>query len=654
MKKAATAIGSVLATTVLCTYTLGAGFAGAAEAGATDTVTADGASPLVGTADAQADGVTKNETVYVFMQADGTLKNVVVSDWLKNVDGASVISDESSLEGIENVEGREAYTTTPDGALLWAAGGKDIYYRGTTTTTPPVSMKVSYKLDGTPIAPADLAGRSGKVTIRFDYSNDSYTMRTVNGTPTKIYTPFVALTGLVLDNAQFSNVAVSGGKVINDGERSIVAGFALPGMQDDLGISKATVDIPDYVEITADTSSFELETSMTLVTTGLFDDVDSSGIDTSSLSGMVSQLQSAMAQLMDGSSSLYSGLVQIEQGGAAVDEGAQELAAGGLELAAGTGQLADQTAGLPESSAMLADGADTLIDGLSKLKGNSTSGLMFAAGTCSAIADALSGAAQTVGALVGYATTANDALDDAGRSLDNATESITSQTDALKVLKDSLTNQDDKDAVQAVIDGLDDAQDSVGDAQTSIGTAETNVDIVTGGLSGLQGNATSGLAYAAGATGQVADGLDKAVASIGDVQTKGTLMNGAAQLSGGLGQLKDKSSLLVQAIGKLDYGANKLSKGASKLSANTPTLAAGTKDAAAGAKALSDGISQFNDEAVNKIVAAYNGNLGELGDRVKAIHDSSMAYNSFSGISANESGSVKFLYETDAIEVKNA
>ena len=41
-----------------------------------------------------------------------------------------------------------------------------------------------------------------------------------------------------------------------DGTRTIVAGFALPGMQDSLDIDKDEMEIPDYVEITADTTDF--------------------------------------------------------------------------------------------------------------------------------------------------------------------------------------------------------------------------------------------------------------------------------------------------------------------------------------------------------------------------------------------------------------
>ena len=46
-----------------------------------------------------------------------------------------------------------------------------------------------------------------------------------NGRTEKIYVPFAVLTGMVMDNDVFSNVEVSSGKVINDGERTVVSCF---------------------------------------------------------------------------------------------------------------------------------------------------------------------------------------------------------------------------------------------------------------------------------------------------------------------------------------------------------------------------------------------------------------------------------------------
>ena len=112
--------------------------------------------------------VDKEETVFVMGDANGANDKVVVTDWLKNKDGASTIDDASNLKDITNLKGDETYKTSGD-KIVWAANGKDIHYQGTATAKPPIDVKVTYYLDDKEIAPKDLAGKSGHVKIRFDY-----------------------------------------------------------------------------------------------------------------------------------------------------------------------------------------------------------------------------------------------------------------------------------------------------------------------------------------------------------------------------------------------------------------------------------------------------------------------------------------------------
>ena len=92
-----------------------------------------------------------------------------MSEHLFNRDGAEVLEDISSLKEIKNVKGDETFTQDGE-KLVWQAGGKDIYYQGTTSAEAPVTQKVTYYLDGKEIQPEELAGKSGKVTIHYDYT----------------------------------------------------------------------------------------------------------------------------------------------------------------------------------------------------------------------------------------------------------------------------------------------------------------------------------------------------------------------------------------------------------------------------------------------------------------------------------------------------
>ena len=95
-----------------------------------------------------AGNVEKEETVYVNQDANGTVDEITVSDWLKNVAGKEDISDVSNLTDIENVKGDEEFQQKEDGTLTWKADNADIYYQGKSNAALPVGVKISYKLDG--------------------------------------------------------------------------------------------------------------------------------------------------------------------------------------------------------------------------------------------------------------------------------------------------------------------------------------------------------------------------------------------------------------------------------------------------------------------------------------------------------------------------
>lgn len=131
----------------------------------------------------------KDETVYVITDGNGTKKQVIVSDWLKNKDGSAQIDDKTDLSDIENVKGYGYYTMNDDGTITWDAESSDIYYQGTTDKSLPVDVKITYWLDGNEIAPDDLAGKSGHVKIRFDYTNNQTETVKIDGKDTEIKVP---------------------------------------------------------------------------------------------------------------------------------------------------------------------------------------------------------------------------------------------------------------------------------------------------------------------------------------------------------------------------------------------------------------------------------------------------------------------------------
>ena len=299
----------------------------------------------------------KDESVYLISDANGNVNKTIVVDHLKNKDKKDTLEDASNLSDIENVKGKEKFTQSGD-KLTWQAGGKDIYYQGTATEEPPVTQKVTYYLDGKEISPEDLAGKSGKVKIRFDYKNTTSYTETVNGEKQTVSVPFAAITGLVLGDG-FENIEVTNGKAEVSNSSSVVLGYALPGLKDSLGIKDKDLDgdvnIPEYMEMTADVENFSMPAAMTFVVNAS-DYVSTDGIDTSDLDDMINDLKDASTQLQDGSKTLA--------------EGTDTLADGLSTLQSKLGTFASGVGTLQSGLKTYTDGVSTLSGGLNTLNSN--------------------------------------------------------------------------------------------------------------------------------------------------------------------------------------------------------------------------------------------------------------------------------------------
>lgn len=336
----------------------------------------------------------KDESVYLISDANGNVNKTIVVDHLKNKDKKDTLEDASNLSDIENVKGKEKFTQSGD-KLTWQAGGKDIYYQGTATEEPPVTQKVTYYLDGKEISPEDLAGKSGKVKIRFDYTNTTSYTETVNGEKQTVSVPFAAITGLVLGDG-FENIEVTNGKAEVSDSSSVVLGYALPGLKNSLGIKDKDLDgdvnIPEYMEMTADVKNFSMPAAMTFVVNAS-DYVSTDGIDTSDLDDMINDLKDASTQLQDGSKTLA--------------EGTDTLADGLSTLQSKLGTFASGVGTLQSGLKTYTDGVSTLSGGLNTL-GNSTGALVSGADKLNSGAGQLaSGSATLKDGLKSYTDGAN-------------------------------------------------------------------------------------------------------------------------------------------------------------------------------------------------------------------------------------------------------
>lgn len=338
---------------------------------------------LLGKVSVSKKDMDKEETVYFITDASGNVNKTIVSDHLYNRDGKDTIEDVSSLSDIENVKGDEEFSQDGD-KLQWKADGNDIYYQGTTNAEAPVSQKVTYYLDGKEISPEDLAGKSGKVTIHFDYTNNTSYTETVNGEKVTVSVPFAAITGLVLDDS-FSNIEVTNGDVKENNGSSIVLGYALPGLSDSLDVEDSDftddVTIPDYFEVTADVEDFSLSTAMTFVVNAAnYVGVEGASLDSvddllDELSDATEQLQDGSAELADGADTLADGAKTLKDGMSTLKTGLASYTDGANQINTGLNTLNASVPSLTSGIATLNSSAKSLSDGVALL--NSTVSAKF-------------------------------------------------------------------------------------------------------------------------------------------------------------------------------------------------------------------------------------------------------------------------------------
>lgn len=677
--------------------------------------------------------ISKDETVYVLAGADGSVQKIIVSDWLKNELGSASLTDKSGLSNIENVKGDESYSINGDNMTVWDAQGNDIYYQGDIQKELPVGLTVRYTLNGKTVSPEQLKGQSGKVTIRFDYENRQYETVQINGQNQRIYVPFAMLTGMILDNDTFRNVTVTNGKLVNDGDRTVVVGLAFPGLQENLNLSRDQLSIPSSVEITADVTDFSLGMTVTLACNDLFSqlgDVDLGSLDAA---GSLNKLTDAMDQLLNGSSALYDGLTTL------LDKSG-ELAAGVEELAQGAAAIKAGADSLDEGAAELKAGLADLSEGLNKLSANSAALNGGAEQVFNSLLETATAQIRAKGLTVPDLTIENYAeeLNKLIKSLDETTvyeNALTQVTAAVEKQRPLITQkvtaavrqeveakvtaavkteattaaqaqvaenvirtatrmtkkdydaavaagqipQATQDAVNAAIQ----AQLSDPDVQKQINAAveaqmasetvkntikaQTDAQMKTEKVQATISQNVELQVKKAIAENMASDEVQKQLQAASEgsktlIALKASLDDynafylGLLDYTAGVDEAAEGSDELYAGAGDLKDGTAELRAGAAKLYAGvlqlkdgTPALVSGVTQLKDGAMQLSDGLQQLNKEGIQKLTKLLQDDLGDLTARVQATIDVSRDYRSFSGISDDASGQVKFIYRTDEI-----
>ena len=575
---------------------------------------------------------TRDEMVYVFDKADGTQDHVLVT---------------------EKVTDSKGETTTN---------------QSTSDKTAPVSIKVTYKLNGVETKPEDMIGKSGKVTIRYDYTNNEKKNITVNGKSQTAYVPFTMITGTLLPTDKFSNVEVTNGKVSKVGDNIIALGMAMPGLKDTLNLKfdgeSLDMDIPEYFEISADVEDFELDMSMSVATTSTLNDIDTDDFSLAKLEDKMNELQSAADQLTDGTVTLQNGTQTLSDSIPALTDGVNQLNDGASQLKDGIYAYTDGATALAAGAGQLQSGLKTYTDGVGALNAGSgtlQSGLStYTGGVASAAAGAVS--LQTglkaytdgVASAEAGASQLNEGIKSIKTALiGNVVKELAANSTAYKM--NSVADSTGKTVMEQAADlqklgtalGLSDVtiatdlsdlgKKSSSEAATDISVyfvkyltayttniiTETYTEAMTSGKPYSPQVSQAGskdyvyvnqlglLIKAAGNIG-ASSALDAVVSNLSNNETINAALK---QLTEGSQSLTDGLGELVKNNDTLNAGASQLNAGLAQLSGNNDTLNGGIAQISAGLAQLSD-----NNDTLNGGIAQISAGLAQLNDNNDALN----------------------------------
>ena len=605
------------------------------------------------------DSSGKEETVYVLLDANGNKTDTIVSEWLKNPEGAQTMYDSTKLKDVEVVKGNASYTQDDD-MLVWNSDGGDIYYQGKSDKEVPVNVDVTYTLNDAKVDATEIDHASGHLVVNYNYTNNSAGEMVIDGERRTVYQPFAMMTGMMLDNEKVSNIEVTNGKAINSGDYTIVFGMAMPGLAESLGIDSDEIEIPESVIVEADVQDFSMPMTVTVASNNALSELGLDEFDSvDELKDKAGQLNDGINMLSDGAGQLNDGIITLSDGTDSLKDGTVDLVSGvgalndgAVSLSDGAGKLSDGTKKLSGGATQVNDGAGALKDGLHKLKDNTpalesgvndlsngaaqlnaglsqintksaelNTGAESLVNGANQLAEALNSLSNSVTALSNGATGVSEGETQTEDDVDNVLDVYKSVADNLETISASLDTQinalqslplpeDATEAQQAELNTLTELKNNIDGCLSDLnsvndetGNLSQSMETLASGAatpdSGINQGLVTSLTQAQDAAKTLSTGATDLQKGITDY-TAGvaSCTKGATKLNDGLTALKGQLPALSEGLNKLTDGADSLAAGTDELAKGAGELVTGSSTLADGAMQLADGTGRLNDGSI--------------------------------------------------------
>ena len=562
--------------------------------------------------------LTKTETIYSTLGVSGNVKKTTINTKLTDISKGD-IEDYTYLENIKNLNGHEKFTRDGE-KLTWKSTGKDIFYSGKYNDELPVKVNIKYYLDGEEVKPRDIKGKSGTITMKINFTNNSFDSKS------GMYTPFVVSTTMLIDGENNSNISISTGKVVSTGTKNVVTGISAPGLYESTNLSNFK-DL-DTLTISYKTTDFSTNEIYFVITPKLLSEVDLSTLDkVDSLNSSLNLLQDSMNQLEsganklnDGTASLKDGVNKLNSGTKSARDGSKKLNDGASSLNSGIKQSLDGAKALADGTGKVDTNLQTIIAGIKEQENNLTA-------KSSAMQEQLKQVTelqQNNQATIDKLTTGNQQIAAGVDAKVSKYLDITSNSKyGLDITSNDFSTKLEYAHSNALID--DNTYKTLASYKASY---DNNVGLIT-----LLTNNKTSINKMVGSLKSSLSEINTALTTLDGylsrLQNEGTSMtkSGAQSLYAGLSKIYAGSTTL-------NSGTESLTSGLEALYSGTQTLVGGTNELSSGTSELANGISKINSEGINQL-ANYGEKAVNYKNKLKTLTNLSKNYKGFASDNAD-------------------
>ncbi len=606
---------------------------------------------------ASAEASEKEEVIYIMTNANGLVNGV----YAVNIFNGGDITDYGEYESVKMLNTSDKIKFDGD-KITFSTNSDKAFMQGTLTDAEiPWIISIKYFLNGVEMTADEIAGKSGKLEIRFSIEKNK-------NCKTDFYESYALQATFTLDTKLCSEIAADDATIANVGSNKQLTYTILPNKGID---TKITAKVKNYEMSAVSINGIKMNLDLDVDSSEITDKVNdlSDGID--KIDDGAKQVYNGSDVLKDGGNTLKSNSSNLNSGTKSLDDGVDKLSSGIQALQSGLDELDSQSETLTSGSSQVKNALKKIQTSLDSVSADAEElkELTSASAKIKTAVKNLKNGASKLKSNLGYAqykaTMSANGLDIDKLSLGNSqaikslTEQISQLKETLKKIQGNEAYKEQEEELQAQISQLSEIVTLLTGSNGVISGTEQYLNGLSGGVSELYAGLEQlekNYAEFDKSINTLANKLSQMLVNISKLSDGiDTLVNQYQTLDGGIKSYTDGVKKIVEGYSKIKGGASDLAEGSDSLVEGTEAFDGGIASLYNGISELSDGAKDLY-EGTDKIKSETFGMdekiNNKIDDMVASISGSGSETCSFVSEKNTDVTSVQFVIKTDKIEVK--